>query len=108
MTSRIRIWTALAVAFVGVGIAIFQFDHHTSHNAKPILQDIVINEAAHTLLYLPVYHAIERGYFRDEGLEVSLVTGGTATNAVAAIVSGDADVAVADPMYAPISQSKGA
>lgn len=69
---------------------------------------IIINEAARTLLYLPLYHAQRAGYFAQEGVDVEIVTGGSATNAVAAIVSGNADIAQADPMYAPISQSKGA
>ena len=71
-------------------------------------QVVVINEALRTLLYLPVYHAIERGYFRDEKLDVRLVTGGTATNAFSAMLNGEADIAVADPMYVPISRESGA
>jgi ABC-type nitrate/sulfonate/bicarbonate transport system substrate-binding protein len=46
-------------------------------------------------------------YFEQEGVQVEIVTGGTATNAVAALISGDADIAQAEPMYAPISQSGG-
>jgi NitT/TauT family transport system substrate-binding protein len=69
---------------------------------------IIINEAARTLLYLPLYHAQRAGYFAQEGVDVEIITGGSATNAVAAIISGNADIAQADPMYAPISQSKGA
>jgi NitT/TauT family transport system substrate-binding protein len=72
------------------------------------LQHVVIDEAVHTLLYLPIYHAIERGYFKDEGLDVELVTGGTATNAFSAMTTGSADFAVADPMYVPISRQSGA
>ena len=68
---------------------------------------IVINEAARTLVYLPLYHAQRMRYFEQEGIRVEIVTGGTATNAVAALIAGDADIAQADPMYAPISQSGG-
>lgn len=71
------------------------------------LQEITINEAARTLLYLPLYHAERMGYFKAEGLKLRIVTGGSAATAVAAIISGDADIAQADPMYAPISQAKG-
>jgi NitT/TauT family transport system substrate-binding protein len=70
-------------------------------------QKVVINEALRTVLYIPIYHAKERGYFRDAGLEVEIVTGGTATAAFSAMLSGEADFAVADPMYVPISQQKG-
>lgn len=68
---------------------------------------IVINEAVRTLLYLPLYHAERRGYFKNEGVDVAIVTGGTATNSIAAVISGDADIAQADPMYAAISQESG-
>lgn len=68
---------------------------------------VTINEAARTLLYLPLYYADDKGFFRDAHLEVNIITGGTATNSVAAMLSGEADFAQADPMYAPISREKG-
>jgi len=70
-------------------------------------QKVVINEALRTVLYIPIYHAKERGYFKEAGLDVEIVTGGTATAAVSAMLNGEADFAVADPMYVPISQQKG-
>ena len=106
-----RVLTALALATaLGVGGYFVWKASHTpqqSVSASAEKPTIVINEAARTLLYLPLYHAQEAGYFADEGLNVKIVTGGSATNAVAAIISGEADVAQADPMYAPISQEKG-
>ncbi len=69
---------------------------------------VVINEAARTLLYIPLYHALEKGYFKDEGLNVEIVTGGTATNSFAAMLSGEAQFSQADPMYVPISRQSGA
>jgi NitT/TauT family transport system substrate-binding protein len=71
------------------------------------LEPFAVNEAARTLLYIPLYHAERMGYFKDEGLSVKIVTGGSAATAVAAVLTGDADIAQADPMYAPISQAKG-
>src|ERR1044071_503866 len=71
------------------------------------LRKVVVNEAARTLLYIPIYYALESGYFRDAGLDVQIVTGGTATTAFAAMVSGEAQFSVADPMYVPIAQEKG-
>lgn len=68
---------------------------------------VVINEAVRTLLYLPLYHAKEKGYFAQEGLDVDIVTGGTATNSFAAMMSGEANFSQADPMYVPISRQQG-
>ena len=75
---------------------------------SPTLKKVVINEAVHTLLYLPLYHAQQKEYFKDEGLDVEIVTGGTATNSFASMISGNADFSQADPMYVPISREKGA
>jgi NitT/TauT family transport system substrate-binding protein len=77
-------------------------------SSKQSTKKVVINEAVRTLLYLPLYHAYEKGYFRDEGLDVEIVTGGTATNSFASLVSGQAQFSQADPMYVPISREKGA
>jgi len=68
---------------------------------------LVVNEALRTIVYLPVYHAKQTGCFSRAGLDVDIVTGGTATNAFAALLSKEADIAIADPMYVPISREKG-
>lgn len=39
------------------------------------LKSITLNEVAHSIFYAPMYVAIEEGYFADEGLDVTLVTG---------------------------------
>ncbi len=38
------------------------------------LQKVVINEAVRTLLYLPLYHAKEGGFFEKNGVDVEIVT----------------------------------
>ena len=73
---------------------------------KP-LRKVVVNEAARTLLYLPIYHAVERGYFREAGVDLNIITGGTATASFAAMLSDEAAFSLADPMYVPISREKG-
>lgn len=80
----------------------------TGPNNTPALASITINEAVRTLLYLPIYHAIEAGYFEQNGIDVQLVTAGSATASFAAMLSGEADMSVADPMYVPISAENGA
>lgn len=75
--------------------------------ANTELKKVVINEALRTLLYLPLYHAEEAGIFEKNGLDVEIVTGGTASNSFAAMLSGEADFSQADPMYVPIANEKG-
>lgn len=74
----------------------------------PEKKEIVINEAVHTLLYLPLYHAEEGGFFKKHGLTVKIVTGGTATNSTASMMSGESDFSQADPMYVPIANQNNA
>lgn len=71
-------------------------------------QKIVINEAVRSLLYLPLYHAKYKGFFKQNGLDVEIITAGTATSSFAAMISGQAHFSVADPMYVPIAKEKGA
>jgi NitT/TauT family transport system substrate-binding protein len=109
ISKRILLGIGGGLALVAAGVVVWQ-PWRPSTDAVGAFKEpskLVINEAARTLLYLPLYHAERMGYFKDEGLEVKIVTGGSAATAVAAVISGDANIAQADPMYAPISQAKG-
>lgn len=39
------------------------------------LTPVTLNEVAHSIFYAPMYVAIEKGYFAEEGIELTLVTG---------------------------------
>lgn len=39
------------------------------------LTKVTLNEVAHSIFYAPQYVAIENGYFEEEGIELTLVTG---------------------------------
>lgn len=53
---------------------------------------VVLNEVAHSIFYAPMYVAIEEGYFAEEGLDVTLVTGFGADKTMTAVLSGEADI----------------
>lgn len=53
---------------------------------------VVLNEVAHSLFYAPMYVAIEEGYFEEEGLDLTLVTGFGADKVLTALISGEADI----------------
>ena len=36
---------------------------------------VILNEVAHSIFYAPMYAAIENGYFEDEGLDITVITG---------------------------------
>lgn len=56
------------------------------------LTEITLNEVAHSIFYAPMYVAIEKGYFEEEGLKVDLVNGLGADKTMTAVLSGDCDI----------------
>ncbi|MDO4260639.1 MAG: ABC transporter substrate-binding protein [Eubacteriales bacterium] len=56
------------------------------------LTEVTLNEVAHSIFYAPQYVAIENGYFAEEGIDLTLVTGFGADKVAAAVVSGEADI----------------
>lgn len=56
------------------------------------LTKVKLNEVAHSIFYAPMYVAYEKGYFKEEGLDVSLVNGLGADKTMTAVLSGDADI----------------
>lgn len=53
-------------------------------------RQITLVEGAHVIGYAPIYLAMKRGYFADEGLAVDLITSKSSSEAVAAVVGGSA------------------
>ncbi len=53
---------------------------------------LVLNEVAHSVFYAPQYVAIEEGYFAEEGIDLTLVTGFGADKTMTALLSGEADI----------------
>ena len=58
---------------------------------------VTLNEVAHSVFYAPMYVAIEEGYFEEEGLDVTLVTGFGADKTMTALLSGEADIGFMGP-----------
>ena len=63
-------------------------NHDTS--SSPV--SVTLNEVAHSIFYAPQYVAIENGYFVDEGINLTLVTGFGADKVMTAVLSGEADI----------------
>lgn len=56
------------------------------------LTKVTLNEVAHSIFYAPLYVAIENEYFKEEGLDVTLITGFGADKTMTAVLSGEADI----------------
>lgn len=53
---------------------------------------VTLNEVAHSIFYAPMYVAIEEGYFAEEGIELTLITGFGADKTMTALLTGEADI----------------
>lgn len=81
--------TALTLATV---MACFCLAGCGSANDKN-LTEVTLSEVAHSIFYAPMYVAIEEGYFKDEGIDLELVTAFGADKVTTAVISGEADIA---------------
>lgn len=58
---------------------------------------ITIAEVAHSVFYAPQYVAIEKGFFKDEGIDIKLVNANGADKVMAALLSKDAQIGLMGP-----------
>lgn len=56
------------------------------------MTDVTLNEVAHSIFYAPMYVAIEEGYFAEEGINLTLVTGFGADKTMTAVLTNEADI----------------
>lgn len=59
---------------------------------EPSLTPVALSEVAHSIFYAPQYVAIELGYFKEEGLDLTLTNAFGADKVMTALVSGSADI----------------
>lgn len=58
------------------------------------LTPIRLNEVVHSVFYAPQYVALEKGFFAEEGLDVTLTVGNGADKSMTALLSDSADIAL--------------
>lgn len=61
------------------------------------LTTVRLNEVVHSIFYAPQYVAIEKGFFKEEGIKIELTTGWGADKSMSALVSNNADIAFMGP-----------
>ena len=64
----------------------------SSGSSKSSLTTVTLNEVAHSIFYAPMYVAIEEGYFEEEGIDLTLVTGFGADKTMTALLTDEADI----------------
>jgi NitT/TauT family transport system substrate-binding protein len=69
---------------------------------------VVLSQAFQSMLYLPLYVAIDEGFFTQQGLDLTKETAGAPTVALSAVISGSAQFSIHGPEWTAIAASKGA
>lgn len=65
--------------------------------AQPRLRKVRLAEVVHLLFYTPLYVGMSQGFFRERGLEIELIPTLGSDKAMASLLSGSTDVALAGP-----------
>ena len=79
--------------------------------AAPALAEtrkVTLSQAFQSMLYLPLYVAIDEGFFSQQGLDLTKETAGAPTVALSAVISGSAQFSIHGPEWTAIAASKGA
>src|SRR6202011_4590828 len=79
--------------------------------ATPALAEnkkVTLSQAFQSMLYLPLYVAIDEGFFTQQGLDLTKETAGAPTVALSAVISGSAQFSIHGPAWPPIAAAKGA
>lgn len=79
-----------------------------SKDSEKQLQKVTLNEVAHSIFYAPMYVAIEKDYFKDEGIDLELVTGFGADKTMTAVLSNEADIGFMGPETTVYTYNEGA
>ncbi|MEG1581578.1 MAG: ABC transporter substrate-binding protein [Clostridia bacterium] len=58
---------------------------------------IRLNEVTHSIFYAPLYLAMNLGFMEEEGMKINLTSGGGSDGSMAALLSGNSDMALLGP-----------
>lgn len=70
-------------------------------------QKVTVAQFGHVFLYMPLYVAVDKGFFKEEGLDVHLVSTGGDEKTFTAVSTGNAQFGVSDPTFAAIARERG-
>lgn len=65
---------------------------NTSGSSDSGLTPLTLSEVAHSIFYAPQYAAIELGYFKEEGIDLTLVNSAGADKVMTSLISDDAQI----------------
>ncbi len=85
MSKKFKLISLILIMVLLVSMTLTACDKSTN-------QKVRLMEVTHSLFYTPQYVALTQGFFEEEGLEVTLITGGGADKVMTAMLSGEAEI----------------
>ena len=85
-----KIILSIILSIVTIILVAFLVLNNNSKNDN--LKKVKVAEVAHTIFYAPWYVALEKGYFKDEGLDVEVMLTPGADKVTSAVLSKDVDI----------------
>lgn len=93
MKKKLFIYLLCLCAIFLVGSAtMFNFNSKGNEESTKKLEKVTLAEVAHTIFYAPMYVSIEKGFFKDEGIDLDLILTSGADKVTASLLAGDADI----------------
>ncbi len=76
---------------------------------KPKIEKVTVAQWGQEkyLIYLPFYLAQEKGFFKEQGLEINIKYSGNDDQVFATVMTGEALFGIGDPVFTAISREKG-
>ena len=89
-----KVIISLIILIIIVFGLVLTFNNRSKNNN---LQHVKVAEVAHSAFYAPWYVALEKGYFKDVGLDIEVILTSGANNVVAAVLSNDVNIGFCGP-----------
>jgi NitT/TauT family transport system substrate-binding protein len=105
MTSKTK-QIALGTLLVAIILATFGYFYFCKQKLSE-LEKVKVAQFGDVFLYMPLYIAIDRGFFNEEGLQIELTNTGGDDKTFAAVISGSATFGIADPTFVAIAKERG-
>lgn len=89
-----KIIISIVILIIIICSLLIIFNKKSSNNN---LEHVTVAEVTHSAFYAPWYVAIEKGYFKDNGIDIDVVLTSGANNVVAAVLSNDVNIGLCGP-----------
>lgn len=102
MKNRLLIGVLMIVVAIAGTASWFILSHQ-----DPLLEDLTLSEAIHSIYYAPQYVALHKNFFTQAGLNIRLEVAGGADRGASSLLSGDAQIALFGPEQAIYAAARG-